>query len=273
LLTLSLEAGILPYKKSKFSEWVLPGHGEPYVGCGTILSKGCLNIAEHPKSLDLNESPIFVMRYKLSCHRKECPECYESWAGLEAGRGEYRINAYSKRFCCEPIHVIVSPSNFDMNFSKMRSKCYSICRSSGIHGGACVFHPFRKDKMSNKWYFSPHFHVIGFGWIRNTDVLYRNTGWLVKNKGIRKTVFGTFLYQLSHAGINPKFHVVTWFGKLAYNNFIIPKKPDEPEPVCPICGKKLIPLIFIGETDRPPPEKEGNYYLKAEGWIRCDRHF
>jgi len=167
----------------------------------------------------------------------------------------------------KPIHVIFSVPEmvYHWDITRLRPLLYKLAKKCGLYGGCAIFHPFRENEATARWYFSPHFHVIGFGWIRFTRSIYEKTGWVIKNKGIRKTVHGTLLYQLSHAGIHPEHHVVTWWGRLSYNKLKVDPLP-EIKPVCPLCGNSLVELIFIGSLDRPPPDEDGDYYLVAEDW-------
>lgn len=265
--------GILPLAKSTRGifvewgyDWNLPGHGESYGDCGSWRMKGCLNVDGHHQEglLEKMSSKVFVRLYKRRCLRAECPVCYESWAGKEAGKIAYRLKAWRKG---RVIHLIVSPSFLDvcrLDFEELRAKSYVVSKKSGFLGGSCIFHPFREEESTKKWYFSPHFHLIGYGWIKGTKEGYASHGWVVKNAGIRKTIGGTALYQLSHAGISEGRHTVTWFGRLSYNNLKVPPKPEEIE-VCPICGERLRPLWYFGAD--PLPEKEGDYWLPSDNWV------
>jgi len=259
-------SGIIAYSEkyqTQISEWSLPGHGEAYADCGTIRFRGCLNVADHHQALDRNqEGKAFVQAYRRSCGRKECPKCYESWAGLEAGRVEFRLNYYAGKWK-RPIHVSANPSPelWGLPFEKLRSSAYHILKRVGIVGGSMIYHPFRQDD-SKKWVFSPHFHMIGYGWHRGFYI----KGWVVKNHGVRKSVFYTAMYQLSHAGVNPQYHTVTWFGELSYNKLKAPPLIEE-KPKCPLCGLELVPLIFVGEGRVPPPIEEGDYFLAVEDWL------
>jgi hypothetical protein len=270
-------SGILPIAKSTTSEigsiwaseeettsgWNLTGHGEPYVDCGTIRFRGCLNVAGHHQALDREQNgKAFVQAYRRSCGRKECPICRESWAGLEAGRVEFRLSYYAGKWR-QPIHVSVNPDPilWGMDFADMRSKAYKVLKRVGIVGGSMIYHPFRQN-VSKKWFFSPHFHVIGYGWHNGFHV----AGWVVKNHGVRKSVHATVMYQLSHAGVHKYFHTVTWFGELSYNKLKAPILVEE-KPKCPLCGLELVPLIYVGEGKVPPPIEEGDYFLDSCDWI------
>jgi len=47
---------------------------------------------------------------------------------------------------------------------------------------------------------SPHFHILGYGWVHHVKENYESNGWIVKNLGIRNSVRATAHYQLSHCG-------------------------------------------------------------------------
>ena len=264
-------AGILPIAKTTLVEWgfewLLPGHGDPYGDCGSWRSKGCLNVEDHNQEgiFESMAGKVFVRRYQRTCMRASCPKCYESWAGKEAEKIQYRLRRAPKKR--RPIHLVVSPPVefwIQHSYEELRAKAYVVSKKSGFLGGSCIFHPFRENESTKEWYFSPHFHMIGFGWIQHTKEGYQEHGWVVKNAGLRKTVSGTSLYQLSHAGIHDSYKTVTWFGSLAYNKLKIPAQVPEKE-CCPICGEPLKDLWYFGGQDLP--EEEGEYWLDPEGWF------
>lgn len=176
------------------------------------------------------------------------------------------------------IHVVLSPpegeiSEYLPSFFRGRETVYRIAKESGFLGGCCKYHPYRlrcvKCKVSIpdhhkacpicgdskfKWFWSPHFHVLGFGWIQKTKEGYLSHGWVVKNLGVRKSVFHTVLYLLSHAGVTFGVHSATWFGKLAYNKLRFVPKLGPLRELCPECFSVMFPLLFVkGDSDRGPP--------------------
>jgi hypothetical protein len=117
--------------------------------------------------------------------------------------------------------------------------------------------------------------MIGGGWIIWSRDLFEATGWVVKNRGIRHTVWGTAFYQITHCGVDKnksasfdgrmvrQTHSITWFGTVAYSKVkIVPEA--EPEHLCPICHEKMEILTYRG-LDKLP-EEEGVYFLDADGW-------
>lgn len=197
----------------------------------------------------------------------------------------------------KPIHVVLSPdpgliSEDVESYLKARAKAYRIAKQSGIFGGALVFHPYRlkchicgsaipdyekecpKCHVSEfRWYWSPHFHLVGFGWVHSTAEGYSEHGWIVKNLGVRKSIFWTFQYLLSHAG-DSVFHTVTWFGRLSYNVLRHVAQLGCVLEICPYCRRPLMSLEWIGLEEPPPIEfdERDPYKNQFLGEITSWRH-
>ena len=275
--------GILPFiaksTPSRFGEWSLPGHGESYSDCGSFGFKGCLNVEAHRNArLDGVDvvGKVYVKKYRRSCGRAECPICYEKWASKEAHRIEHRLGYWKKGGFRRPIHVVFSPplDDLELSYSKLRQKLYRIARKVSLLGGCVIFHPFRENE-GGRMVFSPHFHALTFGWVRGVREVHLESGWVIKNLGVRKSVHATAMYQLSHAGVHPKRHTVTWFGRLSYNQLRVPKLEMEKE-VCPLCGERLVSLVWMGGGDPPVGEKEAEYFVDPGGWsekLLCNANF
>jgi len=266
---------------------------------------GCLNLQAHsnPRLDGVDYSgKIFVRVHKNSCNRAECPLCYGKWREKEAKRASYRIRGYRAKFD-NPIHIVISPDQKLLDgmqsYKELRRDAVKIAKRCGLEGGLVVFHPFRRNKdkkikvparYNKKWVYSPHYHVIGKGWIRDTTEIFEKTGWLVKNKGVRDSTRKTISYLLSHAGIQKRFHTSTWFGGLSYNRLrtvkteserevllqelmlkgrfgvqviIIPEEKEE----CLICGGELHQVTYAGPGDPLAVGGEGEHILRSERWI------
>jgi hypothetical protein len=258
--------------------WDLPSHGESYADCGSTLVKGCIHAEDH-HGQDLfgksREGKIFVRLFKRTCLRAVCPICYEKWAGKEAIKAEQRLNAWFKGSCKKPhvVHVVVSPPKKWQNvkdYALLRKVTYRILRKRGVIGGMLIFHPYRRNRELKKWYWSPHFHVLCYGWIHGVARNFVLDGWIVKNLGIRKTIRGTIMYVLSHCGIHNAYHSVTWFGKLSYNKLHVDYL-DPLEEYCPLCGRKLVPLKWINNPSEMPQVKQNGSWVEFEGWMRKRR--
>lgn len=274
-----VNTGILPVAKSIFDQlgldWQLPGHGTAYKDCGSKRYRGCTHVEDHIQNElgQKTEGKIYVEIYHRNCRRPECPICYEKWAGKEAVKIEHRLKYFWKRG--KVIHVTVSPSEKDvlnMPYEKLRRKMYQIAQSRGIKGGSAIWHPFRETDAGT-WYFSPHFHILGFGWVKNAKQGYEKDGWIVKNiqDGEKeRSVIRTALYQLSHCGIDKKHHPVSWFGVCSYSaakrsNIVIPKLESKKH-ICPCCGAELVQLLYCGDPDELPTG-EDPFWISPELWF------
>lgn len=289
--------GILPLATSSFGTfevlsyngWQRVGHGEPYSNCGDLLVFGCLNVEGHKQScLDRDVvGKVFVKLKKRTCLRPSCPVCYEKWAGKEAHRIEYRLKQWHSSG--QVIHVTISVPQrlWYKDLGGLRSEIYRVARKVGFFGGSCIVHAERercvfcgehKDTETKrclkcgcsdfKWVFSPHYHLLGYGWIHGHKVseLYQKEGWIVKNLGLRNSVGGTALYQLSHCSTHETRYGITWFGRLAYNKLKVVPEPIEKE-ICPLCKAELVKLSWVGLGEMPFKE-EGDYIDKRDNWIK-----
>jgi len=256
-----------------YGDFQLVGNGE--VGsyyCGKFQSfKGCLRVDLHNIITTDGKSfagKVFVRKVRFSCGKPSCPVCYERfWAVREAGNIEGRLAEASKRFgLVEHIVVAVPPKFYGLSFVDLRKKAIEVLFARGVAGGAMIFHGFRYN-VRQRWYWSPHFHVLGFilggygrcrgcekcvkgcgGFVDRSYRCYETDGCIVKVLGKRKTVFGTAWYQLNHSSIKvnaKRFHVATWFGVCSYRKLKV--TVEKHEDLCPICRHELINIRYFGD--------------------------
>lgn len=279
-MTVHVMRGILPISQSSFlADYPLVGSADPHGNCGSFFTVGCLNISEH-KGMNLDgvnmEGKVYLQRHRISCHRPLCPICWTDWANREKDKATTRLRAFIlKGRSLKPIHVTVSVPNSDWSLSlqKMREKVYRALKMVHCFGGMLIYHPKRQVKLTGTWYFSPHFHILGYGWLVDIRQQYIHSGYIVKNIGIRKTIEGTIYYQLSHCGIDGKHHAVTWFGGLSYAKLHVKYEEKEDSKVCPICGKRLERLMFIGKGKSDFLEIEGSFFGDDCDWVSMPKKY
>lgn len=257
------------------ADFPLVGSGEKYDSCGLWFTVGCLNGEGH-QGMNLDgvnmNGKAYLEKHVQSCHRALCPVCWEYWANREKDNASKRIHSFHlEGRNLQPIHLIVGVPSFDFGLSlqELRKKVYKSLKEVHCLGGMMIFHPRRKNAFSGEWYFSPHFHVLGFGWILDVRRNYFKSGYVVKNVGIRKSLEGTIWYQLSHAGVPDKKHGISWFGCLSYNKLHV-KKEEEKEHLCPICGEFLRKVVWIGKGIEPcfKDEFEGfSFFDSPDNWM------
>jgi len=299
-----------PLENSNFSfgDFQLVGHGEvTNVKCGKFMSfYGCVRAELHNK-VSLNgvnyAGKIYARPYFHSCDKPSCPKCFKhGWAVRETGKIEGRLAEASKRFgLVEHIVATFPPRYYHLTYEQLRAKAIEILKRRDVVGGVLIFHGFRYNKRKY-WYWSPHFHVLGFilggygkcrgcpkcfkgcgGFVDRQFRAYEKDGCIVRVLGKRKTVGGTAWYQLNHASVKVgvvRFHVATWFGNCSYRKLKV--TVEMRKSVCPICQNDLVRLRYFGTKefclDRESPlyereffadYKEGvdNPFVNNEVWV------
>lgn len=160
--------------------WTLPRTKQPRHWCGEWKKRGCTNAENHEKS-GYGET-WYVQQFQSSCYRAECSTCYYQSIIRQANRSARRVKAYALYSRRQQLHVgfSVPHSDYGLTIEEMRKKIRIIMKDLGLIGGAAVFHPYRMHKKENRFYYSPHFHVIGFGNIRGkTRLTYEKHGWVI----------------------------------------------------------------------------------------------
>jgi hypothetical protein len=250
----------------EYDGWKLPGNEFPHDWCGRWATKGCMYLEYHKKSEHVGK--IFIKHFQKSCYRACCELCKKRWMIREANKATRRIQKYQETSDEHAKHIIISVPDWEKYkpVKELRKRAYEILKEVGAKGGTAIFHPFRYNKDLKLWYYSPHFHILGFGWISCVVEAYNKHGWIIKNKGVRDSIFATFLYQLSHAGIKKRNHTLTWFGDLSYSKLKVENEPD-PD-LCPICSSKLVEIRFVGTLHNwiPPPEVYFEMFVSPDGW-------
>jgi len=245
--------------------WHLPATEEAHDWCGHWSTMGCLNVKAHDNTEAHGKG--FVKTFQRSCYRAVCEKCFKKWMARESNKATRRIEKYEKLSGKNAKHIIISVPTWLYHKSKkeLAKESYKILKDVGCVGGTSIFHPFRFNKDLRLWYYSPHFHVLGFGWIEKTTENYNKNGWVVKNKGFRDSTFATFYYQLSHAGIKKHNHTLVWFGDLSYSKLKV-EKEDIGRNICPYCHAKLREVEPYGLFYCKPPDLEIELLVDLEGW-------
>lgn len=276
--------------------------------CGKMYGfVGCVKTHLHNKTSLFganHKGNAYVKKKIRRCFNPRCPECYRSWAAREAKVANWRITKASIKFGrAEHIIPSVPKSEYPMfdrgyeGYLAGRARVQKVLSSRGVIGGGLIFHGFRfADARESRlkgvpfgWYWSPHWHVIGFfadgyecrGCVHNCDSdrdycreckigfegrtrrAYEKDGWIVKVAEKRKSILGSFFYQLEHSTIIPsrnRFHSLTWFGVCGIRALKLDKADfKEDADLCPICGSKCVPLKYLGND---------MLRIKEEFWIR-----
>ena len=267
------EKGLVTGNGSVSHGFNVAGNGfQTNANCGNHLGfKGCLNVKAHAVAgLDgvSHKGKISVHLVHRWCNKISCPVCFRhGYASRGARNIEARLNVAKKtHHDVEHIVASVPVSGLDYSYSKMKLLARKVLLSRGVTGGTMIFHHSRWNRSCRYWYYSPHFHVLGFisggfsrcrgcvkacfsdcdGFKSSVKKFYPNDGWVVKVFGKRKSVFGTAVYQLDHASYiigKVRGRVYTWFGDCSYRELKIPVDTPKVESKCPHCNGVLEPIV------------------------------
>lgn len=245
--------------------WTLPATKEKHDWCGMWQTFGCLNGKLH-EMLGKGRR-VYIKQYQRSCYRALCKECFLKWIARQSNKSTRRIEKYADNTGKLAIHlmVMVPNSQRDLPFVLIKKRMMEILKIAKWDGGAVVFHPFKFNRSTRQWYYSPHFHLVGFGDQKNIAQAYGKYGWFLKVAEERRSIFQTFCYILSHCGIKKGVHTMTWIGNLSYSKLHVEKEPKITN--CPVCGAEFVEVYYEG-LFHPivPPDKPYEGLVDSDGW-------
>lgn len=254
------------WQSMEYGGWRLPATSEPHDWCGKWQQRGCLEVENHQKSGFGRR--VFVKQYRRSCYRPKCSICYRQWIIRQANRSTRRIERYAKLSKRKPFHLMLSVSDRDKHapYVIMKKKLGHIIRELDVYGAAVIFHPFRLKRPHRKeYYYSPHFHLVCYGEIMGrVGYIAKKYGWFIKYLKVRKSVFQTFCYLLSHCGIKKGFRSLIWMGALSYGKLKLEKEPETN--LCPCCNVKLVEIYKEGLDPSVPPDQFFEGFVDSDGW-------
>lgn len=258
--------------KDPMPDPTLPGGGLPGIGCGDDLLLGCGECGQ-------------VHTVTSRCMKRECPDCWRSWAHKLAKKSSLRMWSgglfkMKGRRGFRFLHVVISFPHGDLK--DLRKQCRVVAKDHGISGGLTIYHPFRQDDDHQ---FVPdgyvHFHIIGLA-VGHVKPGSEGLGYVFKvikdakrkdYRGFRRPrdISACVYYLLTHCGVIRGSHALTYFGALSYNMFnneawethfpevINYLKPTRSQ--CPHCGSTDTYPIFewelsIPEECNPPIPRE-----------------
>ncbi len=248
---------ITPKYQNAYGKWFDNGRpygmvasGIPTQRCGSWKWFGC-SVGAVVRAEGCEPS-YYAEGHPYSCNRPACPACFFRWAFRLAMKSERRAVEYlelinrkvSKRHHFWLLHVVFEGT-------KNRSKVIAAAKAVGIKGGSLIFHPWRWDRFTSKWRLSPHWHVLGYGWIDGMKVreIYQKKRILIHaiKPSEKRSWFDTIKYELKHCESKQGHHALTYFGEMAYNKFATPPAETN-DIVCPCHNWPLVPVIYVGPT-------------------------
>lgn len=232
----------------------------------------------------------------------------------------HKVNAQNLRhWVFSPPENTIHPTQ---NYDQIKAIGKEFVTWAGVTGGVLVFHPWRireeiqillrnkigaiklseDEKEIKFWqaaredllglgswreycYWSPHFHVVGFGYVRDAREVHSATGWVYKlirnvrilkqkkSDGVDDQIAALCFYMISHAAYQWTKKIPVWFGCCTPRNL---KKVGKPVPsefdgmklVCPKCAAKLVEYSADPFTDEIGEKKLGDDGLEIYRTIK-----
>ena len=105
-------------------------------------------------------------------------------------------------------------------------------------------HINKQKNWSDYYYFSPHFHFVGFGALPQLDEFEKQfPGWRYHNKGTVYNVGGLLRYLFTHQALFPDRQSVTWTGRLSRAVLGVEEIRTTEHEV--ICDKTGLPWVIV----------------------------
>lgn len=266
-----------------FEDWILPSYGESKNTCGEVSAKiFCPSCGEYKHEL------------RRRCFRAACPVCYKSWLARETKvaterlfQAFYLLRKESKKHLLHHVVWSVPPDEYHLSYEEQRKRFHYRRKVAGSIAGLVIYHPWRfrakDDHRMIAWkhcslnpdaespvvdayaVYEPHFHTLSVGYLMPSNEFANRFGWIYKKLHFATPVWtardmrGIIWYQLSHAGISPKFHTLSWFGKFSNNQLIVVKEEIQYKDMeCPDCGCILEKQVFSHLQMK---------YVKISDWV------
>lgn len=274
---------LIESKNSYLENWTLPSDGEAYLSCGEVTAKiYCPTCGDYKFELT------------RSCYRASCPTCYKKWLSRESNvatervfEGLYLLRNQSKKHLLHHVVWSVPPSEYHLSYQDQRKRFHYRRKIAGSIAGLVIYHPWRfratSDGRMIAWkhcslnpdaeapvvdsyaVYQPHFHTLSVGYLMPSDQFAERFGWIYKKLHYKVPIWtardmkGIIWYQLSHAGINPKFHALSWYGRFSNNQFVLEETSVSYQDMkCPDCGSVLEHHVFHWRR---------GVWAKSEDWV------
>lgn len=223
-----------------FGDFRMPGNGWPNRECGNFLRvKGCTS--DDHVAMGVHADTAKNMPY--ICGRIACPMCFDRVIDRMAARICERIDGFSMLRRSDltdqetprrriPLHCTLSlPESLyqqaatTVGLKSLNKTVRERLKRVGLEASVVIYHPFRfKKSAKGEPYYSPHFHVIAFGWVDYAKVAaaHDEDGWIFKKIRVMRTVEHTrscVRYILSHVGVAEDADSYRFFAQLGYRKF------------------------------------------------------
>lgn len=243
--------------------------------CGQIIAMKVCTDPTHPTRV-----------VKHSCGRSGCVTCWTTWATRAAHRAADRLRGFSEASNNQyvPWHITLSPPATD-NLPESEQSIellYQLARKHvdllGVTSSEVIIHGYRinpdkkrevndgasvqgvnryrwaldQDNPRDYLIWSPHFHLIGWGYLMDATSFFENTGWVYRKHLSRPVEHQerTLYYLLSHAWhFGPGRNCIRYWGGLAPTKMTVQEDRHYEPDLCKVCGASMrrIPVTADGD--------------------------
>lgn len=203
----------------------------PIMMSGGQAANPCCGEVVAIKVCENQDHPTRFVRH--SCGRSGCKTCWPVWAKRASSRAADRLRGYldASKTQYVPWHISLSPPagllESQVSMQKLLDLAHDQSKILGITSVLVIAHGYRiRDKYRGvvnrgakeagmnryRWcmaqpdprkylYWSPHFHLMGWGYLMDADQYHKGTGWIYKKHKTRplEHIQKTIYYLLSHA--------------------------------------------------------------------------
>lgn len=252
----------------------VPGILEPDPACGQVIA---IKVCE-----DSTHTRIPVRHH---CKRLGCKVCWSSARTRSADRITDRLEGFSEASGLPwvPWHVDLSPppevwgTESEVQVEDLIRSARKISAALGVTSAVLIVHGYRirpgkkreaheesikqgldryrycmnQDDPREYLYWSPHFHLMGWGFLENSKKFEERTGWVYHKERTRswEDIPPTVSYLLSHAWLfSPGKNAYRYWGGLSPTKLAVTQDVAWEIQKCKVCGKALrrIPVDLDG---------------------------
>lgn len=220
----------------------------------------------------------FSKNVPTTCYLPTCPTCWTKWAARASKSATQTIIGYrrAKKYHYTARHVSLSPparllpvtEDLTEILNWMVQEANKLYDDLGVRAAYVVVHPYRlvpqyeayvsemakrAGKNRYRWafeqpnwreliYFSPHLHLIFYGYLEDAKTFYERTGWTYRMHRARKEkdLPRTINYLLSHAWVvgNPK--IMRYYRGMSQSKLGCTIRRYKVPIYCLTCGARLV---------------------------------
>jgi len=253
---------------------IMTGSQAPLDSCGDVVSNViCSGNHDHSRRV-----------VRAHCKSPGCKVCWPTWDTRATTRVVDRMQGYRKaaRVGYQPRHITLSPPDWVIppesidGMKRIIEQARRVVGVMGMDAAVVVPHGYRirperrdearagaeasgmnryrwcmaQDNPRDYLVWSPHVHLLHWGYLKSADAFHEQTGWIYHTHGrldTREDQERATYYLLSHAWVIAGAHTVRYWGGISSRNLHVREEVYWQEEACPDCGagRVRVPIAAI----------------------------